>query len=295
MHPLLPVACVLATFGDRQGVVHPLMVHTPISVILVMSGRTYSERRHAIRSTWAKDASNVYFMIGQPSCHIPPSYRRSPWACVRKDPSHRVPIQVQIAHDKLMVKELDELRVERERHRDIILLPMVDAYRDLALKLKLSYEWALKHTTARWLVKTDDDNYIRPHGLNRWLRKIPSSGYTMIAGSFSRGGSVDRSGKWRERGYKGHSTWPPYPSGATHIVSRNLVTYVANTKLTMYQGEDVSMAVWIKEAPFATTLLPEKERIITHNGNCMDTRALLVGHDITPARMRQCYQQDKRN
>jgi len=214
---------------------------------------------------------------------------------VRKDPAHRIPIKVQIAHDKLMVKELDELRAEREKHRDIILLPMVDAYRDLSLKLKLSYAWALEHTTARWLVKTDDDTYIRRHDLDRWLVNIPSPGYTMIAGSFVRGGAVNRSGKWRERGYKGHSTWPPFPSGAAHIVSRSLATYVANTKLAMYQGEDVSMGVWMKEAPFTTTLLPEKERIITHNGNCRDPRAVLVGHDITPTRMRQCYQQDKRN
>merc|ERR1740130_217670 len=118
---------------------------------------------------------------------------------------------------------------------------MVDYYRALPRKLKESYRWALAHTQAKWLLKIDDDSYVRIGELEAVASEWSDKGYTMLAGGFFTG-VVGRSGKWAERKYK-PNRYPPFPSGAGHAVNRALAQWVVDNADTLieYQGEDTSM------------------------------------------------------
>jgi hypothetical protein len=219
------------------------------AIILVMSSRTDRSRRDAIRETWANGRRDVKFLVGRYGCDIPPT-NRAPHACevltVATDSEARdwntVTAQVDTELDK-----------EMQQHNDTLLLEMVDEYRTLPLKLKLGYAWAVKNTDVSWIIKTDDDVYLRPAAMQAWfggpdLQLAPR--FTMVAGGFVKG-PVLRKGKWRELKYP-LGTWPAYPLGATHAATRALAQYVADrvTSLVDYEGEDVSMAVWMAQAPF---------------------------------------------
>lgn len=50
-------------------------------VVLVMRARNDVERRKAIRETWARGHTDVFFMVGDKACGIPPSYRTTAYSC----------------------------------------------------------------------------------------------------------------------------------------------------------------------------------------------------------------------
>ena len=67
-----------------------------------------------------------------------------------------------------------------------------------------------------------------------------------------RTGSCGINCKWAEDKYK-PSMYPPFPHGSRgHIVGRAIAEYVAcnQDELINYQGEDVSLGIWIDESPF---------------------------------------------
>ena len=55
------------------------------AIVLVLSARENGFRRDAIRQTWAKNKSNVFFMVGE-ACDIPPEGKTT--RVVRKAKSH---------------------------------------------------------------------------------------------------------------------------------------------------------------------------------------------------------------
>jgi hypothetical protein len=233
-----------------QGAKEALRRPTPEpAIILVMSSRTDRVRRDAIRETWAKGRRDVKFLVGRYGCEIPPTNRVVPDACEVLTGATESEVQDWTKVTAQVDKGLDE---EMQQHNDTLLLDMVDDYR--ALKLKLGYVWAVQNTDASWIIKTDDDVYLRPAAMQAWfggpdLQAAPR--FTMVASSFNGTATVARQGKRREIKYP-LGTWPDFPVGATHAVTRVLAQYVANhvTSLVEYEGEDVSMGVWMALAMF---------------------------------------------
>jgi hypothetical protein len=282
-----------------QGAKEALRRPTPEpAIILVMSSRTDRVRRDAIRETWAKGRRDVKFLVGRYGCEIPPTNRVVPDACEVLTEATESEVQDWTKVTAQVDKGLDE---EMQQHNDTLLLDMVDDYR--ALKLKLGYVWAVQNTDASWIIKTDDDVYLRPAAMQAWfggpdLQAAPR--FTMVAGSFDGPANVPRQGKWREIKYP-LGAWPDYPVGATHAVTRVLAQYVANhvTSLVEYEGEDVSMGVWMAQATFHKEVhLRETELFKSYRSdagaaNCiLDMEFLSVSHNIDTARMRACYQHE---
>ncbi|XP_064622915.1 UDP-GalNAc:beta-1,3-N-acetylgalactosaminyltransferase 2-like [Lineus longissimus] len=58
--------------------------------------------------------------------------------------------------------------------------------------------------------------------------------------------SLDTTGKWRETKYEA-ATYPPFACGSGYVVSGDVVQWLAKNAeyLTHYQGEDVSMGIWL--------------------------------------------------
>ena len=250
-------------------------------VVLVLSARDLKNRRGVIRETWGKGHSNVFFVVGK-HCPYKPEQRK-PWVCEPKIASMKIDPKYNLEQERLTQK----LALED----NVIVVDMVDVYRNMAEKLKLGYIWVFSHTTAQYTLKMDDDSFARVDSVQHWLmnRKKPPK-YEIIAGNF-RGGGVPRSGKWAEKIYK-PNTYPPWPIGSGHIVSRPVIEYLYNHLDTWvsYQGEDTSLGIWMEKVRLQMNAIRTKSnRFITHSGNCHDKKKFVIGHSISTAKLRACY------
>lgn len=253
-------------------------------VVLVMSARNHVERRKAIRETWARGHTGVFFMVEDKACGIPPSYRTTAYSCEAKGP---VPFDVQTPYDTKVAGEDALLKDEAEAHSDLILLPMVDHYRALPRKLKEMYQWALGHTEAKWMVKVDDDAVARIPELETMLAKQDAN-KLVVMGHIRRGVGVPKSGKWAEPDFIG-PTYPPFANGAQgHAVTRGVAKAVVAHDGFEYQGEGVSLGIWMDEMKKPVQWVHSPQHFVAH-GDCNDKSKIVIGHNIPPAKMRACF------
>lgn len=249
--------------------------------VIVLTARDYKKRRIAIRETWGKGHSNVYFIVGK-HCPYKPKQRKS-WVCEPKNEN----IQI----DEQYNEEQEALTHKLSLEPNVIVVDMIDVYRNLAEKLKLAYMWLYKHTNAKYILKMDDDSFARVDSVAYWLtHRKPKSKYEIIAGGFS-AGSPSRSGKWAETKFKANK-YPPWPSGAGHIVSRPVIEYMYKHVDTWvsYQGEDTSMGIWMEKMRSQMNV----ERVtslhfITHSGDCHNKKRFVIGHQISISKMKSCF------
>ena len=193
-------------------------------VVLVMSGRSKLAHRNTIRETWAKHHKNVFFMVGAHGCSIPKKYQRA-YSCFLKGVP---PDDVQAAHDKALAAEDAALAKEAATYGDLVLLPMVDSYLSLPRKLKESYRWALERTGAKWLLKIDDDAYVRVEKFIAHVSGWKDGGNVdkiLHIGGIQRG-YPNQSGKWMNLVYPKGKKYPPFPRGAGHVANRPLASYI---------------------------------------------------------------------
>ena len=146
------------------------------------------------------------------------------------------------------------------------------------------------HTCTRLPNIPDDDSYVR---VEKFVSDVKSwsmgGGQSMIihAADWSTGSPM-KGGKWKELRWK--SRYPKFPSGAGHVVNRNVAAWVVahGDSLIEYQGEDTSIGIWLDQAEFTARF--ERNNIFTsHSGNCFDPRKHVVGHNIPSAKMLQCW------
>lgn len=249
--------------------------------VIVLVARNSKERRNVIRETWGSGHSNVYFMVGK-HCPYRPDQRK-PCVC---EPKHS-----NVLIDSDYIAQQETLTRKLGEEPNVIMVDMIDVYRNLAEKLFKSYQWILENTSARYILKMDDDSFARVSSVQHWLekRKSPPT-FEIIAATFNRG-RPSRSGKWAETKYK-EDTYPPWPSGAGHIVSRPVLEYMHKHPDTWvsYQGEDTSMGIWMEKVrPQIDVQRTESEHFITHSGDCHNTNKFVIGHDISIEKMRECY------
>jgi len=255
-------------------------------MVSVLSRRSAFETRQTIRETWASGHNNVFFAVGV-CCPIPPNDRKK-WTCKR---AKSTSVEEQSKWDMECAKQDLKIAEEEAKYKDIIRMPDIDVYRHLPQKVKFSYKWGLEHTTAKWFVKTDDDSVVRIDTLGSYLEKTYKSDEYVVVGRVADGWGVPRSGKWAENNYK-PSTYPKFPLGSVgHVVSKGVASYIAENsdKLFNYQGEDISIGIWLNESPLKSKVKWVTSKHMTNHGNCKDTGMWVMGHNIKPAKMRECF------
>lgn len=147
----------------------------------------------------------------------------------------------------VLSRERKELQREMSQYDDILLVDVVDVYRNLPRKLLKFYSWAVRNTRFNFTLKTDDDCFVNVEAIFMALESRKLRGKERIWWSrFRSNWPVERVGKWRELDY----TAPIYPSfacGAGNVLSADLVQWLAFNEdhLKTYQGEDVSMGIWL--------------------------------------------------
>ena len=135
----------------------------------------------------------------------------------------------------------------------------------------------------------DDDSYVRVEKFVTDVRSWSTGGpgdMIIHAAGWQRG-SPNKSGKWKELRWT--SAYPKFPSGAGHVVNRNLAAWVAShgDSLVEYQGEDTSVGIWLEQADFTAKF--QKNKIFTsHGGDCFNPAKHVVGHNIPAAKMVRC-------
>lgn len=147
--------------------------------------------------------------------------------------------------DEFVDEEQRKLDAEVRRYRDIALVPVVDVYRTLPRKLLHFFDLLLQRSIEfDYLVKTDDDSLVDLQGLRD---NVPKKKQQNIWWStFRENWPVIRYGKWGESTYRA-PVYPAFACGSAYVLSRELVLWLARNKnyLHSYQGEDVSMGIWL--------------------------------------------------
>ncbi|XP_054857002.1 beta-1,3-galactosyltransferase 6 [Eublepharis macularius] len=193
---------------------------TTFLAVLVASGPKYTERRSIIRSTWLSAAGRA--------------------------PHGDVWCRFVVGTGSLSGEELHTLELEQSHHRDLLLLPdLRDSYENLTAKVLAMYVWLDQHLDFRFVLKADDDTFVRLDVLVEELRtKEPRRLYW---GFFSGRGRVKSGGKWKENAWLLCDYYLPYALGGGYVISADLVHYLRLSQdyLNVWQSEDVSLGAWL--------------------------------------------------
>ncbi|XP_059026388.1 UDP-GalNAc:beta-1,3-N-acetylgalactosaminyltransferase 2 isoform X2 [Mustela lutreola] len=138
------------------------------------------------------------------------------------------------------------LREESSVYDDIVFVDVVDTYRNVPAKLLNFYRWTVETTSFDLLLKTDDDCYIDLEAVFNRITHKNLDGPNFWWGNFRLNWAVDRTGKWQELEYPSPA-YPAFACGSGYVISRDIVHWLAGNagRLKTYQGEDVSMGIWM--------------------------------------------------
>jgi len=145
-----------------------------------------------------------------------------------------------------------KLKAENQEHGDLLLMDFKDHYLNLTVKTAHTLTHFVYKEKAPFILKTDDDVYIR---LGNVLRKLATVKTKFLwTGHFSHKGTAIR-----EAGHKNYLPESEYSSrklpifayGPAYMFSRDLakrtVELYQNGKLPQLRLEDVSVGVWMKQ------------------------------------------------
>nr|CAG4638617.1 EOG090X0A8N [Cyclestheria hislopi] len=185
-------------------------------VILVTSAPTKLATRQIIRDTWLSEKhSNVlhYFAIGTKG---------------------------------ITASVYDEIAMENATYGDILFLSEVkDFYETLTSKVLAGLQWINSNVNFNFVLKCDDDSFVRVSDLVAELLKQPQK--LLYWGFFKGGSKVFSRGQWKEREWYLCDTYLPYAVGGGYVLSQDLVEYISRNAdlLQQYSSEDVSVGTWL--------------------------------------------------
>ncbi|KAF8774771.1 Beta-1 like protein [Argiope bruennichi] len=149
----------------------------------------------------------------------------------------------------LQLEELNKrLRTEIAEKEDILIVNITDTYRSLPAKLLKFYQWLYFNHEFSYILKTDDDSLIN---IDQLLQKLledsqfdPTKAW--IWSRFRKNWPVNYIGKWADYDYQS-PYYPTFPCGAAYVISQKIALWlISNAELLYtYQGEDVSMGIWL--------------------------------------------------
>lgn len=225
-------------------------------IILVISGPKNQHQRDTIRETWLSELPGsvlARFVIG--TQNIGPEAKSS---------------------------------VEREQflHNDLLLVQdLEESYHSLTAKLMLSFRWADQTVDYKYLLKVDDDSFVRVDELLHELKLKP--GERLYWGFFNGRAHVKTSGKWMEKNWVLCDRYLPYALGGGYVLSSDLVHYVSSNSqyLQQFNSEDISLGAWlgplqiqrIHDERFDTEFVSrgcKNSYLITHKKNAMAMQEL---------------------
>ncbi|WVZ11657.1 hypothetical protein V8G54_016187 [Vigna mungo] len=149
-------------------------------------------------------------------------------------------------------KEINvELKKEAEYFGDIVIVPYVDNYDLVVLKTVAICEYGARTVSADYIMKGDDDTFIKVDDVMTRVRNVPYS-MSFYIGNINYRHRPMRHGKWAVT----YEEWPeeeypPYANGPGYILSSDIASYIVSEfevhKLRLFKMEDVSMGMWVEQ------------------------------------------------
>lgn len=176
--------------------------------------------------------------------------RRS-WMQYKAVRSGNVAVRFIIGFHKNSEVNLD-LWKEAEAYGDIQLMPFVDYYSLISLKTIAICILGTKILPAKYIMKTDDDAFVRIDEVLSSLKDKPNDGllYGLIA--FQSSPHRDKESKW----FVSNKEWPkdsypPWAHGPGYVISRDIAKFIVQgcqeRDLKLFKLEDVAMGIWIEK------------------------------------------------
>ncbi|KAJ7955290.1 Galactosyltransferase [Quillaja saponaria] len=145
-----------------------------------------------------------------------------------------------------------ELWREAQAYGDIQLMPFVDYYSLITLKTVAICILATKIIPSKYIMKTDDDAFVRIDEVLSSLKGKSSDGLLYGLISFKSSPHRDKDSKWyiSDKEWP-HATYPPWAHGPGYIISRDIAKFIVGghqeRKLKLFKLEDVAMGIWIEQ------------------------------------------------
>lgn len=179
-------------------------------------------------------------------------------------------------------------------------VPVIDTYKTLCDKLKQAIKWFHQTQTAKFLLKIDDDSFVRVEKLAQWLLQTSTARY-LYMGNIAVRPAVSY-GKWADPEYKkdtNNKHYPRYANGASgYVTNRNVTEILINQEwenLKCYANEDASFGLWMHQLvnvngrQLVFKDVRRKQFTWSGLGNCKNTHHLVIGHNLTPHSLMTCY------
>ena len=283
--------------------------------VIVPTSRGSFEKRETVRKTWGRSVKNMLFLIGDEYCKIPRFYRINPYECeidnekVKRRNGTVKPRDLE-KYMKFQESVSENLKFElNQTDNRIELLPMVDTYRNLTLKLLLGYKQALENfPLANWILKVDDDMFLKPELMELFLEHFevshsPQDKYML--GHIDERLSVTHNSHHKNGETKFESEYyPKTPLGSYgHIVSRGFAELLVRKMniLIKYQGEDVSLGIWAEGFSSCSVdvkvvdisgVLKRSGRVgsrVDFEKDCADDLNIVIGHPLNVSEIETCW------
>ncbi|XP_039127925.1 hydroxyproline O-galactosyltransferase GALT3 [Dioscorea cayenensis subsp. rotundata] len=145
-----------------------------------------------------------------------------------------------------------ELWKEAQTYGDIQLMPFVDYYSLITLKTITMCIFGIKILAAKYIMKTDDDAFVRIDEVLSSLKKNVPQGLLYGQIAFESSPHRDKDSKWYISPEEWpHDSYPPWAHGPGYIISRDIAKFVVQghqeRNLQLFKLEDVAMGIWIQE------------------------------------------------
>ncbi|KAK9934042.1 hypothetical protein M0R45_021205 [Rubus argutus] len=145
-----------------------------------------------------------------------------------------------------------ELWREAQAYGDIQLMPFVDYYSLISLKTIAICIFGTKILPAKYIMKTDDDAFVRIDEVVSSLKGKSTKGLLYGLISFESSPDRQRDSKWyiddEEWPY---ASYPPWAHGPGYIISRDIAKFIVHSHherdLKLFKLEDVAMGIWIEQ------------------------------------------------
>ncbi|KAL5216956.1 hypothetical protein ABZP36_017640 [Zizania latifolia] len=145
----------------------------------------------------------------------------------------------------------DELKKEAEFFGDIVVVPFMDSYDLVVLKTIAIAEYGVRVIPAKYIMKCDDDTFVRIDSVLDQVNKVQSGG-SMYVGNINYYHRPLRSGKWAVTYEEWQEeVYPHYANGPGYVISSDIAQYIVsefdNQTLRLFKMEDVSMGMWVEK------------------------------------------------
>lgn len=223
-------------------------------LVLITSGvkASYVTRRNRVRDTWGNEANHPaskdwkrVFLLGR--------------------------------------TQTTEIQEEAAVFNDILVLDMTDNYDNLVIKVFSGMLWSIVYINPRFILKADDDVYVRIPYLISWLENYGSD--NLYGGHvIPDGARVNRSVTWKNQVLKdclAEDVFPPYCSGPFYVISAKILPEVFESvrKWTAFPAEDAYLGILARENGIKPVSISGFElRKLEDYGTCNWASAIALGH-----------------